>query len=324
MSTLKEIAKRCNVSPITVSRVINKPELVNKETREKVQAAIKELSYVPNQAAKALVSNKVGVIDVFIPESIDLSNPFAMNFIAGVSDVLSRYHYSFLIQRGTDYAHQCDGIIVMGLDNDEGAELFQSNKVPIVFFGSSETNLSSDWIDVDNYAGGYMMTEYLLKQGHQDIGMISLSKSSNGADRLRGYTQALKDHGIPYQSSRVKYSENTEADGYVKTLELLSAKEVSAIFCASDMLALGSIRAAKTLGISVPNDISIAGFDGLGYHLLTDPKITTIRQPVYQIGQRLAEALIAQISGQAVKPVHVLIKPEFVIESSVSLKTKKE
>ena len=195
--------------------------------------------------------------------------------------------------------------------------MIQNNKVPIVFFGHSETDLGFDWIDVDNFAGGYMMTEYLLKQGHRDIAMISLSKSSNGEDRLRGYMKALKDFDVPYQSGLVKYTENTEADGYVKTLELLSAGGVSAIFCATDMLALGSIRAAKTFGLSVPNDISIAGFDGLGYHLLTDPKITTIRQPVYQTGQKLAEGLIGMISGQAHGKVNILIKPELVVESSV-------
>lgn len=316
MSTLKEIAKYCGVSAITVSRVINKPELVNEETRIKVQAAMKELQYIPNQAAKALVSNKVGVVDVFIPESIELSNPFAMNFIAGVSDVLSRHHYSFLIRRNMEYAHKCDGFIVMGLDNDEEIEQMKRSGVPIVLFGHSDNN-EFDWIDIDNFAGGYMMTEYLIKQGHKDIGMLSVGNSSNSKDRLAGYTKALEDHEIPFRSQWIKYCENTESDGYIKTVELLNGNKISAVFCSTDMLALGAVRGAKMLGYTVPNELSIGGFDGLGYHLLTEPKITTIRQPVYTIGQKLAEALFSIINGKSQEQVNMLIKPDLVIEHSV-------
>lgn len=316
ITTLKKVAKYCEVSAITVSRVVNKPELVNEETRNKVLAAMKELKYIPNQAAKALVSNKVGVIDVFIPESIELSNPFAMNFIAGVSDILSRHHYSFLIRRNMEYAHKCDGFIVMGLDDEEEIEQMKKSDVPIVFFGHSDRN-EFGWIDIDNYAGGYMMAEYLIQQGHEAIGMLSVGNSSNSKDRLAGYTKALADHGIAFRSQWIKYCENTESDGYVKTIELLNASKVSALFCSTDMLALGAVRGAKTLGYGIPNDLSISGFDGLGFHLLTDPKITTIRQPVYLVGQKLAEALISSISGKTEGPINIMIKPELVVEYSV-------
>ena len=115
MATLKEVAELANVAPMTVSRVINTPGAVKEDTRLRVVAAMKELRYSPNVAAKSLATNRCGVIDVFIPESIDLSNPFVMHFIAGISSALSEHYYSFLILRNRSREHQCDGYIVTGL-----------------------------------------------------------------------------------------------------------------------------------------------------------------------------------------------------------------
>ncbi|MNN63989.1 HTH-type transcriptional regulator DegA [compost metagenome] len=146
---------------------------------------------------------------------------------------------------------------------------------------------------------------------------MSVGQSSNSKDRLDGYSKALEDHGIPFNSQWVKYCENTEGDGYIKAVELLSGNKLSALFCSTDMLALGAVRGAKMLGYGVPGDLSIGGFDGLGFHLLTEPKITTIRQPVYLVGQKLAEALITIVNGKPSKQVNMLIKPELVVEHSV-------
>ena len=119
MSTLKDVARKAQVSPITVSRVINTPEKVKAETCERVRRVMSSLQYIPNVAAKNLVAKRSGIIDVFVPESIDLSNPFVMHFIAGISNVLSRRMYSFLILRDRSREHFCDGYIVTGLLKNE-------------------------------------------------------------------------------------------------------------------------------------------------------------------------------------------------------------
>lgn len=124
MSTLKDVAQRAGVSSITVSRVINTPELVKEKTKDKVMLAMAELKYVPNAAAKSLAVNRTGLIDVFIPSDIDLNNPFVMHFIAGISNALSKRMYPFLILRDKKKEHLCDGYIVTGLLRDEINEFY--------------------------------------------------------------------------------------------------------------------------------------------------------------------------------------------------------
>ena len=133
MATLKEVAELTGVAPITVSRVVNNPETVKEKTRLKVEAAMKQLKYTPNIAAKSLATNRCGVIDVFIPETIELSNPFVMYFIAGISKVLSEHYYSFLILRNRKREHLCDGYIVTGLLKNEIQD-FSWRFQPRIFF----------------------------------------------------------------------------------------------------------------------------------------------------------------------------------------------
>ncbi len=168
MSTLKDVAQRAGVSSITVSRVINTPELVKEKTKDKVMLAMAELKYVPNAAAKSLAVNRTGLIDVFIPSDIDLNNPFVMHFIAGISNALSKRMYPFLILRDKKKEHLCDGYIVTGLLRDEINEFYayaSERDRPVVLFG--HTNLPKvSCIDVDNFAGAENITEYLIRQGH--------------------------------------------------------------------------------------------------------------------------------------------------------------
>lgn len=318
MATIKEVAKEAGVSVMTVSRVINNPEIVSEDKVKAVYDAMKKLKYLPNQAAKSLVSNKTGVVKVLIPNTIGLNHPFSMNFIAGISESLSKHLYSFSLVRNTEITQKCDGVIVMGVNNDEELEIIRNMDIPVVWFGRSDSE-NFDSVDVDNYHGGYLMTEYLISQGHRDIGMIVINEKKNFCyDRLNGYMQALKDHNIPVSSNLIKYAENMEGDGYRTAMELISTEKISAVFCSSDALALGAVRAAKFLKKNIPHDLSIAGFDGLGIHLLTEPKITTIGQPVYQIGIRLADLLLNKINNPSVAATQELLKPELLIEQSVT------
>ena len=318
MATIKEVAREAGVSVMTVSRVINNPDVVSKCKVESVYEAMKKLKYLPNQAAKSLVSNKTGVVKVLIPNTIELNHPFSMNFIAGISESLSKHLYSFSLIRTTQITQKCDGLIVMGVNSKEELDIIQNMDIPVVLFGNYDID-NIDSVDADNHYGAYLMTEYLISQGHKNIGMIVINDEKKFCyDRLNGYMKALKDNNISVSSNLIKYAQNTEGDGYRAAMELISTEKLSAIFCSSDELALGVMRATKFFNKNVPHDISIAGFDGLGIHLLTEPKITTIRQPVYNIGIRLGDILLDKIMNPSASVTHEFLKPELLIEQSVT------
>ena len=322
LATLKDVAQAAGISMMTVSRVINAPDRVKPATRELVEKAIQEVGYIQNPAARALANKRLGVIDVYIPEHIDLSNSFAMHLIAGISDVLSAYLYSFLILRSREVSHPCDGYIVMGLFKDEVdgmAEYAGSRNCPMVLFGHTPRK-DIDCIDVDNVQGTYELTRHLIAQGHRRIAMLNVAEEKDYTyDRLAGYRKALRETGLPFRPGWVVSAANHEDQGFEAAQALLAASgEVTALVCASDVLALGAVRAAKTLGIQVPQELSVTGFDGLGYHLLTEPKIFTARQPVYDVGCQLASLLLQRLSGEALDTVKRLVSPELIPGGSVA------
>lgn len=320
MSTLKDIANEAGVSVITVSRVVNFPQKVKPETRDRVEAAMRKLNYSPNPVAKALVSNRTGLIDVYIPKSIELSNPFAMYFIAGVSEALSSKMYSFLIRRDRDAEHKCDGYIATGLLKSEIYEMYEYAKQrqrPLVLFGHTEL-LDVDSVDVDNIAGAKQITSYLIDRGHRKIAMINVDEDKDYThDRYMGYEEALKDSGVKPDANLVAYAPNNAQGGYNAMNKLLAGDEFTSVFCATDTIALGAIRAIVEAGKKVPDDISVVGFDGLGHHLLTSPHITTVQQPIFEIGRLLAETLVNKIMGNT-SPVKTLIKPTLITKESVA------
>ncbi|WP_416201274.1 MAG: HTH lacI-type domain-containing protein [Thermocaproicibacter melissae] len=319
MATLKEVAAAAGVAPITVSRVINAPETVKTETREKVKKIMAAMHYIPNVAARNLVTNHTGIIDIFIPECLDLSNPFVMYLIAGISEVLSEHMYSFLILRNRNQEHLCDGYIVTGLLKNEILDFYhyaRERNRPLVLFG--HTALSDvDCIDVDNVSGGKMAAEYLLRNGHRKIAMINTDeKKDYTTDRLCGYKQALDEFKAEFCEENVISAPNHIQGGMEAAAKLLLHGKFSAIFCATDILAIGAAAAIRKAGLEVGRDISLIGYDGLGYHLLNLPHITTIRQPIFQVGKMLAADLLDRLNGKTEKTSR-LIQPTLLVGQSV-------
>lgn len=318
---LEDVAKIAGVSTITVSRVINAPQLVKPATRAKVERALEELNYVQNPVARALASNKIGIIAVYIPASIDLTNPFVMHFVAGISEVLSKHVYSFLIRRELDNEHLCDGYIATGLLKDEVKQIYQytnQRNRPLALFGHTE-NPDIDCVDVDNTAGAERITQLLLENGHRNIAMINVDEDKDyTVDRALGFRQALDEAGISSASCPQIAAENNVEGGYGAMKRILADyPQCSAVFCATDTLAIGAANAIVKAGKKIPADLSLAGFDGLGHDLLVRPNVTTIHQPVYEIGMRLAETLIARLNGSTTR-VKELIKPEIILRESIS------
>jgi LacI family transcriptional regulator len=318
MPTLKDIAKEAGVSFITVSRVINSPDKVKEETKERVLLAMKKLKYSPNPAAKALVTNKTGIIAVYIPKSIELSHPFAMHFISGISEVLSENTYSFTIRRDHELEHRCDGYIATSMQSSDIEELYNYAKDrnrPLALFGKSDLK-DVDIVEVDNHFGSKMVTQKLIEKGHKKIAMINVKESDNAIDRFLGFRQALSDAEIEFDENTVVSSLNSTQEGYNAMRELLKNKSITSVFCATDTIALGAIDAIVEAGYKVPEDFSVVGFDGLGHHLLSNPHITTVEQPIFEIGKQLALIIVERIKSNKL-PSRRVIKPEILNNQSV-------
>ncbi len=318
---LEDVAKLAGVSIITVSRVINSPELVKPATREKVERALNELNYVQNPVARALASNKIGIIAVYIPAAIDLTNPFVMHFVAGISEVLSKHVYSFLIRRELDNEHLCDGYIATGLLKDEVKQIYQytnERNRPLVLFGHTE-HPDIDCIDVDNTLGAKKVTQLLIENGHRHVAMINVDEDKDYTlDRALGYRRALEEAGIDPQHCPQITAVNDVEGGYGAMKRLIvEHPEVSGVFCATDTLAIGAANAILKAGKKIPADLSLVGFDGLGHDLLVRPNVTTVHQPVYEIGMRLADTLIARLNGSQ-KRVKELVPPDLILRDSVA------
>ena len=322
MANLKDVARIADVSLITVSRVLNEPEKVKPDTRRRIEKIIADMDYTPNMAARNLVSGRTGVVDVYIPYSIDLSNPFVMYFIIGISEVLSETMNSFLIRRSRNKEHCCDGYIVTGLLTNEIDDFYSYAKLrnrPVALFGHTEIG-EIDFIDVDNVRGAGMAVHHLIQNNHNRIGMINIDENKDHTvDRYMGFKKAMEDTENTVDPYLVIRAENSIDGGKKAAQKLLQYGGCTALFCASDILAIGAINAINEAGLSVPDDISIVGFDGLGYHLLFEPRITTIGQPVFEIGKKLAYTLLDRLNGRE-KRVAMLVQPELIAGKTVSLK----
>lgn len=296
MATLKDIAKKLNISAMTVSRAINNPEKVNKELLEKIYEQMEQMEYKPNQAARSLASNKTGVIHVVIPELLGSTDPYFMTLLAGIADYLSNNYYSLMVGTDFDRLYKCDGMIIMGLNQGEDTTVLTDLNLPCVLFG--KTNLSIDYVDVNNRQGMYLATKHLIEQGHTDIAFVAIKHYEFfSKERLEGYKDALAEHNIEIKDELIFYTDNNIKSGKDIGDWILSTSKVSAILCSSDILAVGVMEAAKELNINIPNDISLMGFDGIYVNKLVIPHLTTIVQPVYELGIKLAETILNRINN---------------------------
>jgi DNA-binding LacI/PurR family transcriptional regulator len=318
MATMKDVAKLSGVSLITVSRVINSPEIVLEATRLKVEKAMEELDFMPNFAAKALAQNNTRTIYLYVPKYIAISDPFIMHLIAGVSEELSNANYLFLVKRDLEFNHRCDGVIVMGLDLSEENVFINKIKIPFVLFG--KTKFDIDCVDVDNVKGATMMTEHIIDNGHKKIAFLMIKANQRFAhERLEGYKQGLEKHNIIFDERLVRYTENTEQDSYLKAYDLLANEKPTALFCCNDLLAVGAFRAAEKLKLKIPRNISIAGFDGLIFDLIPKVPLTTIKQPVYETGRFLAARLLERLKKPEMPYEKISIEPELKLRKSVGI-----
>lgn len=313
MATIKDIAQKAGVSMMTVSRAINSPEKVKDEIRDQILAIAKELQYRPNQAARALATRKTGIIQVVVRSSMQANDPYFMRLFVGIADYLSEFNYSIQICRGFDHQNRSDGVIAMGLKDTEDQELYKKAKVPCVLFG--KTDLPMDWVDIDNKGAVMQGVEYLIKQGHKSIGFVALDIPDHYArERLEGYRTAMKESSLSIEPSWIIHTMDTKEAGMDAAKALLTDSTLTAIVCSTDVLAIGVLEATKQMKIEVPNQLSIVGMDGIYLDQIVFPHLTTVQQPVYQIGKELAKMLLDRLNNpekpaqNSIIDVHLLLQ----------------
>lgn len=316
MATIKDIAQATGVSAMTVSRYFNEPDKLKPKTYDKIKVAVEAMEYQPNMVARLLATRKTNIICVYIADDIDALHPFTLQSIAGIGERLGENGYSMLLCRENYERATCDGIIAMGLNAEQEKKLMElSEKKAVIIFGNSSHK--SNWVDINNYIGGYKATEYMIQRGYKKIGNIGIENQlSYSDDRYQGYLDCMNEYHMPVPENGTVRVLNHEEDGYNAALDILERAEVDGFVCASDVLALGAVRAAKEKNLDVPNELGVIGFDGLGYEKMVTPNLTTMRQPVYEAGKALAERMVEVIKSGEYVGTEMFIEPVLTVNGS--------
>ncbi|MCK4258292.1 MAG: LacI family DNA-binding transcriptional regulator [Halanaerobiales bacterium] len=313
-ATIKDVAKKAGVSIATVSRVLNNQLGYAKDTELKVLQAIKDLEYHPNALARGLVGKKTRTIGVLIPQ---ISSLVASKILAGIEDTAHNLNQSVIIcntdndgKRILNYLSvlqekQIDGLIVVSqMLIPKYVKKIKEMKVPVMLVATKDQQNCFPFIKVDDEIAAYHATQHLIQARHKKIGMISGSKEDiiAGIFRVRGYKQALKDNGLNFDDRYLVYGDFTFNSGKACMKQLLhQAPEITAVFAASDEMAVGALSVANQQRIRVPDDLSVIGYDNTQLAEMAIPPLTTLSQPLYQMGAIGADYLISMSEGKSVK-----------------------
>lgn len=307
-STIKDVAKHADVSIATVSRVINNSPLASAKARMKVMQAIKELGYEPNALARGLVSRKSNSIGVLIP---DVSNFFFAEVFRGMEDAVHQNNSNVFIcntdandERMLRYIKflrekQVEGVIYTSeAVSKEHYDALQSLNVPVVLVATESQDYEIPAVKVNDYQAAKDAVRYLIKHGHREIGMISgpFSDKIAGLPRFQGYKDALEENGISFHEENVAIGDYRFDSGSKAIKELLhNNPNITAVFVSSDEMAIGSLVEASKLGFSLPDQLSIIGFDNVRISQMSNPALTTVDQSLYKMGFKGVEILFEMI-----------------------------
>lgn len=310
-ATIFDVAKICGYSKTTISRAFASPEKVSEKTRELIYSAAKQVNYTPDAIARAMVRKKTDNIGFIINDQQYpvVLNPFYSPVFEGVLQIGREKGYSIFIASNSDIhlptgqvymKKQMDGVIICGQTDKKVIESFKSQNIPIVLLNNVYDMENLICITVDHYGGAYKAVEHLIECGHKDIAIISGHFSPYVVnERFRGYKDCLEQHGIAVKDEYIKSVEPT-MEKAMECFEQLNEMEnkPTAIFATNDVIAIGVIKKALRLKLSIPEDIAIVGFDDSDYSEIIEPELTTIRIDKQQLGKLAAEKLIETIEGR--------------------------
>lgn len=334
--TIKDIARELGISPSTVSRALKDHPDISMDTKKAVTKLAEELNYQPNTIALSLRHRKTNTIGVIIPEIVHF---FFSTVISGIEDVAYSRGYSVIISQSNEsydrevidtqalFNNRVDGMLISMSRETRDFSHFETvhrRGVPIVFFDRRCDAFNSSTVLVDDFNGGYQATEHLLQQGYRRI--IHLAGPNNldiSKQRLMGYRKALEDFGLKFDESLIIQDDKATDEVVSKDLILNFLKNTDTlpdgIFASNDICALGSIKAIKEFGLKVPADIGVVGFSNWQFTSMTEPTISTISQPGFEMGQEAARLLIRDIEAKddvTLEPVYKTFKTELIVRGS--------
>lgn len=333
MISIKDIARKLNISPSTVSRAINSKSGVGKVLKAKIQKIAKEEGYHPNYKARALVGGNVGVIGVIIPRSAEFtfSNPFYPQILKGIGKVAAKFDSNLLLSfEGTEsYAslylkRLVDGIIILGhrLDDNKINELKDRNIPTVLIPGYLDEGKSSlPSIDAENVQSVYDATNHLLKLGHRKIGFIlGAYNSKYTLERLAGYKKAFQRENIPIIKSYIIESDFTKSEGFRLMKKLLALPQPPTAFIGiNDNVTIGGIQAIYHEKLRVPKDISVITIGDSEYVSDFTPPLTAIRIPMVEIGRKAAQTLFNVLKGVRLKKKSIILPSQFIVRGSTDI-----
>ena len=333
--TLKDIAKETNLSVTTVSLVLNKKDCrVSDSTRSLILETAEKMHYYPNQLAVGLVKQETKTIGLIIP---DISNHFFANLALGIDDEMLKHDRNIILSNTSDRPERdlksiqvlrsrgVDAIILAMASNIDRTyipsykDLINDSPIPIITVDRCNPALNCSALKLNNKKGAYNAVSHLLSLGHKNIVCITGPANSDSTqERLAGYEWAYRDAGIPLPKKYVFHGDYLRHSGNEATKQILKETDATAVFAFNDLMALGAYHCLRQEGLSVPDDISIVGFDNIDFSDMLEVPLTTVNQPTYEIGREAAKRALLEISGPEAEKQTISFEPHLIIRKSTA------
>lgn len=331
--TLKDVAARAGVSVTTASRALAGYADVSAETRQRVAAAATEMGYRPNVTAQRLQKQRTDTLGFIMPTfGPRFSDPFFSEFIAGIGNEAAAHNYDLLVSahapdsEGERQAYEraarggwVDGLIVVRTRvNDPRIQLLCRQGCPFVAFGRSVGELDYPYVDEDSLTGVGLLVQHFIDLGHRRIAFISPPTTLMfGQHRLQGYRQTMAANGLPIQPDWIVEGDLTQRGGAEKAEQLLRLDPPpTAMIVGNDLMAIGAMRSIQQHGLQIGKDMAIGGFDDIPLSAYTNPPLTTVHQPIYDIGRQVCAMLVNIINRRPLPTAHVLLTPTLIVRES--------
>jgi DNA-binding LacI/PurR family transcriptional regulator len=326
--TMKDVATRAAVSVATVSAVLNDNKYVSPELVQRVRDSIADLGYERNSFAQGLKTQTSHTIGLIIS---DITNPFFTSVVRGVEDAANAQNYSLILGNTDENSKKelsyfslletkrADGLIVAVTNGSHEYLLsWASHHLPLVSIDRSLFKAGIDAVLVDNISGAYQAVEHLIKLHHRRIGVVTgIAGITTTEERLKGYQQSLEAHNIPFDPTLIAEANSRVDGGERATMRLLTQNpRPTALFVMNSLMVIGALQAINKLGLRCPQDVALVGFDNLEWASIVYPKLTTVSQPTYEIGQQAAYLLFDRLRNGYSAPREIRLAPQLIIRES--------
>ncbi len=331
MASIKDVALRARVSTTTVSHVVNRTRFVSDPVRHEVEAAIRELNYVPSAVARSLKSNSTKTIGMLIP---NCSNPYFAEIVRSVEDHCFGAGYTLILCNTDDEPHRqsaylqaltekrIDGMIIISTgEGKDFQRMLHGLPIPMVLLDREIDEVNCDLVETAHLQGGLMATEHLIGLGHRRIACLAGPANLNSsAQRIEGWRSALAKAGLAASPELLWHSDFTSQGGF-NTMQAILASPLAptAVFVCNDLMSIGALSAAHQAGIQIPQQMSLIGFDDIELAQFASPALTTIAQPKQRIGIAAVDMVLERIQGGRIQARQVILLPELIVRNSTTV-----